>query len=493
LAQEPLYTAAQTRALDRFAIEEVGIPGIRLMSRAGRAAFKLLRDLWPQVTPLHVFCGTGNNGGDGYIVAALAQAAGIPVSVYQLGETAKIGGDALAARNQALAEGVVVLPYQKGVSLSEGVIVDALLGTGLTGAVRGEAAAAIDAINASGLPVLAIDIPSGLCSDSGSVLGRAVKADHSITFIGIKRGLLTGAAPSYTGGLSFTELEVPIEAYRAVPASSYWLELEDQLPLLPARPKHSHKGMFGHALIVGGDAGMAGAALMAAEAAARCGVGLVSAATRPEHVSAFVARRPEVMTSGVSAGGELQPLLERPDAIAIGPGLGTSAWSEQMLQRVTATRLPLVMDADALNLLSAGELVANAPRDNWILTPHPGEAARLLQLTSAEIQADRFAAVQSMQRRYGGVVVLKGVGTLICGGEDVFLSPYGNPGMASGGMGDVLTGVLVALLAQGLSPLQAACLGVCLHGRAGDLASEEGAVGMLATDLIAQLRLLLDG
>jgi hydroxyethylthiazole kinase-like uncharacterized protein yjeF len=424
-------------------------------------------------------------------VAALAQARGIPVSIYQLGETSRISGDALTARNHALAEGVVVLSFQVGVSLQEGIIVDALLGTGLTGAVRADAAAAIDAINASSLPVLSIDIPSGLCSDSGSVLGRAVKADHCITFIALKRGLLTGDAPSYVGGLSFTDLEVPAEAYHAVAADSFCLELEDQLPLLPARPRHAHKGMFGHALIVGGDTGMAGAALMAAEAAARCGAGLVSAATQPEHVAAFVARRPEVMTRGVTAGGELQVLLEKPNAIAIGPGLGTSAWSEQMLQRVTDTALPLVMDADALNLLAQGAVVASRHRDNWILTPHPGEAARLLGVTSGAIQADRFTAVRSLQARYGGVVVLKGAGTLICGGAEVFLSTDGNPGMASGGMGDVLSGVLAALLAQGLEPMQAACLGVCLHGRAADLASADGAAGMLATDLMSPLRLLL--
>lgn len=500
MAQEPLYTAAQTRELDRYAIEEVGISGFRLMSSAGRAAFELLRGLWPEASSLHVFCGTGNNGGDGYIVAALAQAGGIPVSVYQLGEASRISGDALTARNHALAEGVEVLPLQAGERLGEGaagakvdggIIVDALLGTGLRGEVRADAAAAIDTINASALPVLSIDIPSGLCSDSGSVLGCAVRADHSITFIGIKRGLLTGEAPSYVGTLSFTDLEVPAEAYLAVPANCYWLELEDQLPRLPARPLHAHKGMFGHALIVGGDEGMAGAALMAAEASARCGAGLVSACTRPEHVAAFVARRPEVMTRGVAAGSELPPLLEKPSAIAIGPGLGTSPWSEQMLQQVTDTTLPLVMDADALNLLSQGPVVQTRRRDNWILTPHPGEAARLLGVSSGDIQADRFAAVQNLQQRYGGVVVLKGVGTLVCGGAEVFLSPYGNPGMASGGMGDVLSGVLAALLAQGLEPLQAACLGVCLHGRAADLASAEGGVGMLATDLMPHLRLLL--
>ena len=488
---QPLYTAAQTRELDRIAIEELGIPGIRLMSRAGRAAFDLLSELWPEPACLHVFCGTGNNGGDGYILASLARAQRIPVTVHQLGDADKIGGDALTARNKALAEGVEVRPFEDAVELIDGVVVDALLGTGLSGAVRGPSRAAIAAINASGLPVLAIDIPSGLCSDTGRVLGCAVIADCTITFIGLKRGLLTGEAPSYVGGLSYTDLAVPMQAYEGVAADCFYLQLEQQLSLLPARLPHAHKGMFGHVLIVGGDEGMAGAALMAAEAAARCGAGLVSAATRPDHVAAFVTRRPEIMARGVSGGNELLPLLDKPTVIAVGPGLGTSPWSQQLLQRVTDTDLPLVMDADALNLLGAGDIVPARQRANWILTPHPGEAARLLQVAGADIQADRFAAVQALQQRYGGVVVLKGAGTLVCGGAEVFLSPYCNPGMASGGMGDVLSGVLAALLAQGLSPLQAACLGVCLHGHAAELAGADGAVGMLATDLMPPLRSLL--
>jgi len=488
---QALYTAAQTRELDRTAIEDLGIPGIRLMSRAGRAAFELLLELWPEPARLHIFCGTGNNGGDGYILASLAQAQRIPVTVYQLGDADKIGGDALKARNKALADGVEVLPFAASLQLAEGVVVDAILGTGLSGDVRGPSRAAIQTINDGDLPVLAIDIPSGLCSDTGRVLGSAVVANCTITFIGLKRGLLTGEAPSYVGGLNYTDLEVPMQAYEGVPADCFCLELKQQLSLLPVRLPHAHKGMFGHVLIVGGDVGMAGAALMAAEAAARCGAGLVSAATRPEHVAAFISRRPEVMARGVSGGNELLPLLDKPNVIAVGPGLGTSPWSEQLLQRVSDTALPLVMDADALNLLGAGGIVQVRQRDNWILTPHPGEAARLLQVATADIQADRFAAVQALQQRYGGVVVLKGAGSLVCGGAEIFLSPYGNPGMASGGMGDVLSGVLAALLAQGLSPLQAACLGVCLHGHAAELASADGAAGMLATDLMPHLRSLL--
>jgi hydroxyethylthiazole kinase-like uncharacterized protein yjeF len=493
LSDNALYTAAQTRELDRIAIEDCGIPGIRLMSRAGRASFEVLLAQWPQPEHIHIFCGTGNNGGDGYIIAALARTRSIPVTVYQLGDAASIVGDAATARNQAIADGVEVKAFSDVMVPASGVVVDALLGTGLSGDVRAAYRTAIDGINNSGLPVLAIDIPSGLCSDTGRVLGTAVVANHTVTFIGMKRGLLTAAAPACTGDLHFAGLEVPDTVYAQLAADCRQLDLSTCLQFLPVLPRDAHKGLLGHALVVGGDTGLGGAAVMASEAAARCGAGLVSAATRPEHVAALLARRPEIMTRGVTGGNDLQALLDKPDAIAVGPGLGNSPWSEQLLQRVTEKDVPLVVDADALNLLAEGRVVENPRRNNWILTPHPGEASRLLQCSSADIQSDRFAAVRQLQKRYGGVAILKGAGTLICAGDVVYLSSYGNPGMASGGMGDVLSGVLVGLLAQGLEPLHAACLGVCLHGAAADRAADaDGMRGLLATDLLPQLRHLLE-
>ena len=268
---QALYTAAQTRELDRTAIEECGIPGIRLMARAGRATFDLLRAEWRSIEHLHVFCGTGNNGGDGYIVAALAGARGIPVSVYQVGDAGKIGGDAALAREQALADGVAVQAFDAAQSPKSGVVIDALLGTGLSGDVRGDYLEAIEAINVSGLPVLAVDIPSGLCSDTGRILGAAVTAAHTVSFIGLKQGLLTGAAPAVTGEVHFVDLDLPAEVYARVAPTCFRMALEEQLEFLPAIPRHAHKGLFGHVLVIGGDHGMAGAALLAAEAAGRCG------------------------------------------------------------------------------------------------------------------------------------------------------------------------------------------------------------------------------
>lgn len=492
LQEQSLYTAAETRELDRIAIEEAGIPGIQLMSRAGRCAFELLQSAWPEGCPLAIFCGTGNNGGDGFVVAALAADRAIPVSVYQVGDAGKISGDAATARQAALDAGVEITAFGGDVVLEDCVIVDALLGTGLTGDVRGDYRDAIEGINAAGMPVLAIDIPSGLCSDSGRRLGAAVDADATITFIGQKRGLLTGDAPDCCGELHLASLDVPADVYAQQPASAFRLNLEQEMDALPPLTETAHKGRFGHALVIGGDLGMAGAALMAAESAGRCGAGLVSAATRAIHVPALLSRRPEVMAHGVEARGELEPLMSRATAVAVGPGLGQNAWSEQMLQNALDSELPLVVDADALNLLARRCEDEPPRRGNWILTPHPGEAARLLASDTTTVQADRFAAASALQSRYGGVVLLKGAGTLVCDGDAVYVCPYGNPGMASGGMGDVLSGILVALLAQGMSLRDAACLGTCLHAVAADLAAEDGMRGLLATDLMPYLRGLMD-
>lgn len=491
LGTEILYTAAQTRALDHCAIVDHNIPGITLMARAAEVAFDYLLEAWPAPTCLQVFCGTGNNGGDGFLMADLAHKRGIEVVIFQLGDADKISGDALLARQQSLANGVKVVPFQGQALGTGGVIVDAMLGTGLGGDVRGSYSAAIDAINSSDAPVLAVDIPSGLCSDTGRVLGSAVRADLTVTFIGLKRGLFTLQAPDYAGAVQFSDLGVPPEVYAAVPAECSRLELEPLLERLSPRPATAHKGLYGTVLVVGGDYGMAGAAALAAEAALRCGAGLVQVATRPEHVAALVARTPESMPQGVNAQAEFAPLLESADVLVVGPGLGQSSWSAQLLQLALASGKPLVLDADALNLLAAEEVTGISGAGLRVLTPHPGEAARMLNCTTAEVQADRFAAVRGLQMRYGGVVVLKGNGSLIFDGEDVALSDYGNPGMASGGMGDVLSGVIGALLAQHLSPVEAAALGVCLHGAAADLAAEEGQRGLIASDLIPHMRFLL--
>ncbi len=489
-----LFRAEQVRELDRLAIAEAGISGFTLMRRAAQAAFHRLLKVFPDPEQLTIVCGTGNNGGDGYAMASLARRHGIPCQLLTLGDCSKIGGEALQARQLAQQDGVPMAPFNEDLLPAGGVLVDALLGTGLSGEVRPEYAAAITAINDSGLAVLAVDIPSGLCSDSGRVLGTAVVADVTVSFIGLKRGLLTGQAPDYVGELVFAGLDVPTAVLEKVPVSVERLAFAELSLLLAPRSRCAHKGHFGHIMVAGGDHGMAGAAALASQAACRVGAGLVSCATRPEHISAILARCPEVMTHGVISGQEVEPLLSRATVVVVGPGLGRGPWGEQLLQKVCALEVPLVLDADALNILSAGRVLKNACRDNWILTPHPAEAARLLGCSTADVQSDRFAAVAALQQRYGGVAILKGAGSLVADGDGdpLGLCSDGNPGMASGGMGDVLSGILGGLLAQGLSPAAAARLGVCLHAVAADRAALAGERGLQASDVIAELRALVN-
>lgn len=492
-----LYTSAQVRELDQLAINKVGIAAATLMSRAGHAAFAALRKRWPEVNSITVVCGGGNNAGDGYVVAALAAQKRIAVRVLWLKPPAELVGPAQQAYQYASQEGVLMMPFDQAdlgdQAFAAGVFVDALLGTGTSGKVREPFSTAIDWLNRLAGPVLALDIPSGLCANTGAELGIAVRADLTVTFLACKQGLLTGRGPAVAGQLVFASLDVPEHILTALAPSSEICQLSHLLKALPARPADAHKGQFGHILVIGGDKGMGGAAVMAAEMAARSGVGLVSVATQPEHLLPVLARIPEAMAMGVASGQELEPHLVRPNVLAIGPGLGRSPWSEQMLQQAAKSNLPMVVDADALNLLAAGRVLPAARRDNWILTPHPGEAGRLLGKTTAEIQADRFSAARALQARYGGVVVLKGAGTLIADGEWTWLAAVGNAGMAVGGMGDILSGIIGGLLAQGIAPSVAAQLGVCVHGTAGDMvASEKGQRGMLPTDLIPYVRELLN-
>lgn len=480
-----LYRARQVQELDRVAITDMGIPGICLMERAGAAAFNLFKKTWPDAHRLIVLCGTGNNGGDGYIVARLAFLAGYEVTVLQLGNIADLKGDAKTAYQSMTAVGLSVQVFaEKKLSVVD-VVVDALLGTGLDRPVVGQWREVIEAVNRCHCPVLAVDIPSGLHADTGRVLGVAIKAEVTVSFIGLKQGLFTGEGPDYGGAIYFDDLQIPSATYKQVKSYIIRLDYTQLRNYLKKRPRTAHKGHFGHVLIIGGDQGMTGAARLAAEAAIRVGSGKVSIATRKNHANLMNLTCPEIMSHGIETPEELSTLLHRVDVIAIGPGLGQSVWARAMLDTVKYSQKPVVVDADGLNLL------AQMPyRITYsILTPHPGEAARLLETSIHEIQADRFAAAQALQLRFGGVCVLKGAGTLIADAKGyIGVCTAGNPGMASGGMGDVLTGTIASLLAQGFSTAEAAHLGCCLHGMAGDYAAQAGERGLAASDLLPWLR-----
>lgn len=480
-----LYSAEQTRALDRIAIEEHGIPGIVLMERAGAAAFGVLQRRWPAARKIAVLCGAGNNGGDGFVVARLAQQAGLSVTLVLMADPDGLRGEA----KQAFASLAAMSPpptRSLPACLNDfDLLVDAMLGTGLNALVKGEYAEAIASINQSNVPVLALDVPSGLNASSGKVMGCAVQASSTISFIGLNRGLLTGEGPGYCGEVCFSDLALPVQLFERVESDVNRVDFATLQHHFKPRPQHAHKGMCGHVLLIGGEQGMSGAIRLAGEAALRCGSGLVSVATRAQHAALISGQRPELMCHGVEESGELQPLLARADVIVCGPGLGQGAWGVKMLEAVLAQPLPLVLDADALNLLA----LKPRYRDNWILTPHPAEAARLLGMTTAEVQDDRFAAVINLQQRYGGQVLLKGAGSLMCGPDgDVLLCSDGNPGMASGGMGDVLSGVLGALFAQATPSSHVLPMAVALHAYAGDCAAGKHPIGLLASDLLPHLR-----
>ena len=484
-----LYRAEQVRELDRIAIQEFQMPGATLMQRAGEAVFRLICERWPEAEELAVICGVGNNAGDGFVVARLAREMGLAVTVYQLGEAARLQGDALSMAQAYRAIGGVERPFQPLTEM-RGVIVDAILGTGLERDVSGQWAEAIGHINSLPQPVVAVDIPSGLHSDTGRVMGVAVEANATISFIGLKQGVFTGAGPDHCGEIHFDSLAVPRDVYAPVTPAANRIDWESQRNLIGPRRRTAHKGDAGHVLVIGGAPGFSGAARMAAEAAARAGAGLVTVATHPDHAAVLNIGRPELMVQAVRESAELGPLLEKANVVAIGPGLGCSAWGRSLFTTARQAALPMVVDADALNLLAE----QSTYRQDWVLTPHPGEAGRLLSIASLEVQKDRFQAVKAMVARYGGVVVLKGAGSLIGDGSDdpVSVCSAGNPGMASGGMGDLLTGILAALIAQGLPLRDAASSAVALHAVAADKAAEAGERGLLAMDLIPEIRHLLN-
>ena len=506
-----LYQAAQVQQLDRVAIDDFQIEGFTLMRRAGLVSFQALQDHWPEVKRIVCFCGAGNNGGDGYIVAGLAKDQGLSATVITLAEPASLKGDARRAWEWAVEKGVTVQGLQDldeaWNALNNTVIVDALLGTGLDRDVAGDYRIAIELINQSSLPVLALDIPSGLSADTGMPLGTAVRANLTATFIGMKQGLLTAEAPNFTGAILFSDLDIPSDVYshaHAPQSPVSRIDVHDVLAYFAPRKPASHKGDFGHVLVMGGDHGMGGAVLMAAEAALRGGAGLVSVLTRSAHRPALLARRPEVMVLGTEDEGlteeQIRNLVNRASAIVVGPGLGRSGWSRQQLQRALSAQLamdtPMVVDADGLNLLSEKDNGHTAlKRDNWILTPHPGEASTLLGCNKDAIQSDRFAAIKTLQKKWGGACLLKGSGSLICDGnaeQKLFLCTEGNAGMASGGMGDVLAGLTGSFLAQGIPLGQALRAAVCIHGEAADIAAGEGQRGLLATDLLPEIRKLVN-
>jgi len=496
---QALYSAESVRNLDRYLIDEQGVDGFELMQAAARSAFRQLLRRWPQCRQVLVLCGAGNNGGDGYLLATCALRHGLGATCLVLTDPAKLQGDARKAWQRANEQKISMVTAAQladaeltGLLEQADVTVDAMLGTGLNGAPRGEFARVIVFCNQSAKGVLALDVPSGLNATTGAAAGDVVAADATVTFIGLKTGLFTGHGPAVCGEVVFEDLGAVLQlggcAEPVLATRADWSSVSLHMS---KRAANAHKGHFGHVLVVAGDRGFGGAGLLVAEAAARSGAGLVSLATRQEHVAAALSRCPSVMSHGVVHGSELAPLLAAATVVVCGPGLGQSAWGQQMLQQVLGCNKPQVLDADALNLMASGLMTnrASVAADNRILTPHPGEAARLLDCTVAEVEIDRLSAARRLQSQYGGTILLKGAGTVIATIHgQMFVASGSNPGLATGGMGDVLAGIAGGLWAQWADPAQAAVTAAALHLAAANVATQQfGYMGLQPSDVIDAL------
>ncbi|HEX4500545.1 MAG TPA: bifunctional ADP-dependent NAD(P)H-hydrate dehydratase/NAD(P)H-hydrate epimerase [Scandinavium sp.] len=478
-----IWSADDLRRAEKEAADALGLTLYELMLRAGEAAFAVARQNYPASRHWLILCGHGNNGGDGYVVARLAQAAGIVVTLLAQDNVKPLPDEASEARDAWLNAGGVIHAHESVWPEEIDLIIDALLGTGLTSAPREPVESLIAHANRHSAPTVALDIPSGLLAQTGATPGAVIHAAHTITFIALKPGLLTGKARDVTGVLHHHALG--LDAWLNTQTTQLMRVDASQLSQwLPPRRPTSHKGDHGKLVIIGGDHGTAGAIRMAGEAALRAGAGLVRVLTRVENIAPIVTARPELMVHEVTPQ-SLDDALEWADVVVIGPGLGQQTWGKQALRKVENVRKPMLWDADALNLLA----INPDKRHNRVLTPHPGEAARLLHCSTAEIESDRLLSAQRLVKRYGGVVVLKGAGTIVADeASGIAIVDAGNAGMASGGMGDVLSGIIGALLGQHLSPYDAACAGCVAHGAAADvLAAQSGTRGMLATDLFSTL------
>jgi len=510
-----ILTGEQMRNVDRRAIDTLGIPGLLLMESAGRAVAEALRADYGQALErgIAIVCGKGNNGGDGLVAARHLLRSGVAATVVLLARGDELRGDAAVNLRAALASGVDVREaadlraWETEAERLRGaaVVVDGVLGTGVRGGARGLAARAIAWMNGSGIDVVSIDIPSGLDADSHRVADQAVRAARTYTLCRPKLALVLEPAAEHAGLWRVLPIGIPDEAVRAECPPLEWLDDDVVAPLLAERAAASHKGTYGHLLAVAGSRGKSGAGVLLARGALRCGVGLMTVATPASVLPLVAAQQAELMTEPLAetTSGQLAAraartaidLLVARDALALGPGLGTGAGAREVVLRLLGARsAPTVLDADGLNVLgslrtrSARARLA-AKRGPLVLTPHPGEAARLLGTTAAEVQDDRLGAVRRLAEWSGAIVVLKGHRSLIAAPDGrVAVNATGNPGMASGGMGDVLTGMVGALLARGLAAWDAARLGVFLHGRAGDLARERrGVEGLIASDLCEAL------
>ncbi|WP_448249356.1 NAD(P)H-hydrate dehydratase [Thalassotalea agariperforans] len=488
------FTAKQVLNNEAKVANSQGIALAELMEHAGRAVFDEIAKLNLREKTLLVVCGKGNNGGDGFVVARLALAAGYQVSTVVLANKNQLKGDALLAYTalakvtndiEFITEFSQFQCWQHDQKIEDvAVIVDAIFGIGFRGQLPDYIANIIQQLNLSSALKVAVDLPSGVNASTGEVINDAFQADKTLSFIAAKCGLYTGQAANYCGDIELKGLNLN-QAFCQQVNTKQFIQYQQHLPLVPKRKATSHKGDIGLLLTLGGNTGFPGAIKLASMAALRSGAALVSVASHYDSRLLVHSQTPELMI----AGHELSELaqndyLSKAKQILIGPGLGLDTWAKSIFNYALSLNKPLVVDADALTLLSQSP----SYRDNWVLTPHPGEAARLLGCTIAEIEQDRFLAIAKITEKYGGICVLKGAGTLISDGKYCWINTSGNPSMASGGMGDVLSGIIAALLMQMNDKLDAVRLAVFLHGYIADnIVKQQGEIGLLASDIVSHI------
>lgn len=472
-----LYSPETVYQLDKAAVAKDGFTEIELMQRAGQSVWRALLARWPGVTGVSVFAGSGNNGGDAFVVALCARQQGVQVQLLVQGDLARQSATSRHFRGLWEQGGGTFEPWQ-GQDLSGDVIVDGLLGIGLQRELDADWQTLIGVINAHRSPRVAIDIPSGLNGLSGNPQPVAVAAQLTVTFIGAKTGQYLADGPDYCGELIFEDLGVSAAARADVVAQ---LEVVESCQLPAVRKNNSHKNHYGNLLIIGGDQGMSGAVTLAARAALRSGAGLVTALVHPE-CRANLAAFPEIMVLGWDA---LEQKLSQASVIVVGPGLGQGEPAAAILRRLQQVSLPMVVDASALN----ADWLPALDSEQVVITPHPGEAAVLLATSSAEIQADRLAASATLAERFSATCVLKGSGTLIAQqGMQTAINTHGNPGMASAGMGDVLSGIIAAFIGQGLPPFAAARSAVLIHALCAErFSAGQDQIGLIASDVIDRI------
>ncbi len=489
----PLYDVKSIKEIEANVALTHEISSLTLMQRAALFTLQHIYQKYPSVKKIGVLAGVGKNGGDGYFFAQQALSAGYDVRIYYLSDPNSLVDDIKKAYLAAKGMGVVCRPFTAISFEDVDLIVDALLGTGVNHALSGEWLGAVMAINRSECPVVSIDVPSGLDADTGNVFTEAVKATSTVTFVGRKPGLYTGKGAEYAGEIYFSDLGIPQSCYQKVVANSCFFNLPTMKNWFPKRQKFDHKGNFGRLLVIGGNVGMAGAALLTGYAALRTGAGLVTVATHPQHVNAMIPYRPELMIHGVSEASDLDKLISNATCIVIGCGLGTDKWAQSLLSKALEYEKPMVLDADALNLIAYEKIdraMLDEHRAHHIITPHVMEASRLLKKEVNEVEADRLGSAQALSDEFG-TAVLKGSGSLVCDSDILSVNTTGNPAMATAGMGDVLSGIIAGLIVQGVPVRRAARLGVWLHGSAGDICAEEGRHSIIATDVIENLHIAI--